>query len=719
MAIQGSPTLGSVSEGGWSDTGLIFHPLSSSPYIPPTNAEEDSTREANEGEKLASKRTSEVWDHSFYSRHKITTNSKGQNAGGTGNARTHLIKHHNRQIQTQNEKRIKGYQHTIDMAQFRAQSDAANHKRRRLDTRDGHDDGKYQGYELDPAVLEQLYVAWITTYLLDILIKQSTHIFLVQQIPFVDGQFELLRVKKRGFRKKYKKLSRKIHITVDLWTSGNRKSILGIIGHYITREGKLKHSVLAVRELQGAHSGDNQAAVVADVLMNYEIEYKLGFFVGDNAQSNDTLCITLSKWLDLNKSFFWDPTFRRLRCNGHIINLSAQSFLFPNIPDRDNIAALDNQINGQLPKEFNTEQMKVWRKKGPLGKLHNISVYISLSTQRLDAFRMVSGNLRLPRDNSTRWNSWYRMLARALILQDAINTYTLMNRIDLQDDILNDNDWAQLESLIEYLEAYEHGTLACEGRYSTVDTIIPITEFLLEIFEDGRQKHINDPFLGPCCQAGWDKLEKYYNKTSESCAYVGAVVLVPTHKWRFFEKGVVWKNDWVEDAQTAVQKVWEEEYKQLDCPSLVSPPQSQQSEKKKENRFKSWSRQHIKVPEVIDEYKRYYKEPVMEMDPDEVFNPIEWWQESTKQKMYPNLSKMALDLLLIPAMSAEVERLFSSCKITITERRNRIGIDAVEAIECLKSWLRENNVAWVDEDWIDRWVTEVEAETQKQKSSEV
>ena len=52
---------------------------------------------------------------------------------------------------------------------------------------------------------------------------------------------------------------------------------------------------------------------------------------------------------------------------------------------------------------------------------------------------------------------------------------------------------------------------------------------------------------------------------------------------------------------------------------------------------------------------------------------------------------------------------------TITDRRNRIGIDAVEAIECLKSWLRENNVAWVDEEWIDRWVAEVEAETQKGK----
>lgn len=44
---------------------------------------------------------------------------------------------------------------------------------------------------------------------------------------------------------------------------------------------------------------------------------------------------------------------------------------------------------------------------------------------------------------------------------------------------------------------------------------------------------------------------------------------------------------------------------------------------------------------------------------------------------------MALDFLSIPAMSAEVERVFSSCKITITDHRNRTGIKSFKAIECL------------------------------------
>ena len=74
-----------------------------------------------------------------------------------------------------------------------------------------------------------------------------------------------------------------------------------------------------------------------------------------------------------------------------------------------------------------------------------------------------------------------------------------------------------------------------------------------------------------------------------------------------------------------------------------------------------------------------------------------WWLEDTQQTLYPNLSKMALDLLSIPAMSAEPERLFSDTKITLQDRRNRLGIGIIEAIECIKSWSKTHRVAWVDD----------------------
>lgn len=95
---------------------------------------------------------------------------------------------------------------------------------------------------------------------------------------------------------------------------------------------------------------------------------------------------------------------------------------------------------------------------------------------------------------------------------------------------------------------------------------------------------------------------------------------------------------------------------------------------------------------IQDEYTQYVNSLVVVG----IKDPRAWWLEPTQRRIYPNLSKLALDLLSIPAMSAEVERLFSSCKISITDRRNQIGIDSVEAIECLKSWMRKNNINFVD-----------------------
>ena len=48
---------------------------------------------------------------------------------------------------------------------------------------------------------------------------------------------------------------------------------------------------------------------------------------------------------------------------------------------------------------------------------------------------------------------------------------------------------------------------------------------------------------------------------------------------------------------------------------------------------------------------------------------------------------MALNILSIPAMSADPERLFLGAKITISDCQNQLGIIMIQALECLKSQL--------------------------------
>jgi hAT family C-terminal dimerisation region len=49
---------------------------------------------------------------------------------------------------------------------------------------------------------------------------------------------------------------------------------------------------------------------------------------------------------------------------------------------------------------------------------------------------------------------------------------------------------------------------------------------------------------------------------------------------------------------------------------------------------------------------------------------------------------MAFNILLIPAMSAETERIFSSTKLTISPQRNRLEEDIIKATECLNRWYK-------------------------------
>ncbi|RPA71593.1 hypothetical protein BJ508DRAFT_192812, partial [Ascobolus immersus RN42] len=50
------------------------------------------------------------------------------------------------------------------------------------------------------------------------------------------------------------------------------------------------------------------------------------------------------------------------------------------------------------------------------------------------------------------------------------------------------------------------------------------------------------------------------------------------------------------------------------------------------------------------------------------------------------LAIMALDCCSAPPMSDEPERVFSGAAQLITNRRNRLDVETINHMECLKSW---------------------------------
>ena len=57
---------------------------------------------------------------------------------------------------------------------------------------------------------------------------------------------------------------------------------------------------------------------------------------------------------------------------------------------------------------------------------------------------------------------------------------------------------------------------------------------------------------------------------------------------------------------------------------------------------------------------------------------------------------MALNILSIPSMSAELERVFSSTRRQITFDRSQLNGSSIGRVECLKSWIK-NNIEPIEE----------------------
>jgi hypothetical protein len=83
-----------------------------------------------------------------------------------------------------------------------------------------------------------------------------------------------------------------------------------------------------------------------------------------------------------------------------------------------------------------------------------------------------------------------------------------------------------------------------------------------------------------------------------------------------------------------------------------------------------------------DETKRFFESTTE----DYKVEPDKWWL--INRESYQNLSRMAFDLLAIPATSVPSEEVFSKAGDLITKRRNRLNKKTIRILMLLESWLK-------------------------------
>jgi hypothetical protein len=87
-----------------------------------------------------------------------------------------------------------------------------------------------------------------------------------------------------------------------------------------------------------------------------------------------------------------------------------------------------------------------------------------------------------------------------------------------------------------------------------------------------------------------------------------------------------------------------------------------------------------------DEYEQWKRIPAITEDDPNSYNLLLYWQLQLQQ--YSTLSKFAIDTLTIPASVADCERMFSELGDMLGTRRQRMKVEWITALQCLKSWRR-------------------------------
>jgi hypothetical protein len=466
----------------------------------------------------------------------------------------------------------------------------------------------------------------------------------------------------------------RINISFDAWTSRKFTSLLGLTVHFLDDEGKFCTFLLGLPKIEG-HSGENLADRVSEIIHEYGLEDRIGYFVTDNAESNDT-CLE-----DLGTEFGFNKQHRRLRCCGHIINLVARSILFGTDAD-----AFEEDC--QADKEVQDE-IKLWRSKGPIGKLHNIVHWVQRFGQRMEKLHKLQlientalnledkTTYNVITDNATRWNSSEAMMERGYQLRNALDSMVQAEATEwnqyvtrrtqngtkpmpkksrkkpaIVDDKMSAEDWSVISEYLAILKPLKIATKRLEGRpkegelglascrrslnlylhvlgkFGAIWEVLLTMEWLLKHLEESKVQHERDeePYLRIGC-----------NLPVEQDAIPEQLTLTR-------------KTTDLDDFMASIRK-------------LSTQPAPSPSARR-------------------DEYAEWRATT----DPGDclVDDPIQYWL--ARRRQYPRLSRMAIDLFSIPAMSSEPERIFSLAGQMVTAQRGRLQADIIGAAQCISSW---------------------------------
>jgi hypothetical protein len=343
----------------------------------------------------------------------------------------------------------------------------------------------------------------------------------------------------------------------------------------------------------------------------------------------------------------------------------------------------------------------------------------------------------------TRWNSYFDTFVRATELYGPLDSYieqklreysasttttrrrrtrdpavaAIPPRLFVREKGLSGRDWATINEYIKLLEPFAEATRLLEGRgkhgrHGAIWEVLITFEWLLdqlEALKDRlREVDYNNPdapedHLVANVNLAHAKLCEYYAKFDNAPVYYAATVLHPHYKhhlealWKVpdtynsVRDGPHYRDRWLVDNHRAFLRMWQDRKdKATIAAGTPSPPakRSRAGLSASRSAFLQSSIelavQRVEHDLKEDEYEVWKRQPTLPEDHQLAIDPIRYWQLQASQ--YPQLSKLAIDVMTIPAAAADCERTFSELGDLLGTRRLHMKPELLAALQSIKSW---------------------------------
>jgi hypothetical protein len=166
------------------------------------------------------------------------------------------------------------------------------------------------------------------------------------------------------------------------------------------------------------------------------------------------------------------------------------------------------------------------------------------------------------------------------------------------------------------------------------------------------------------------------------------LILNPGNRKRYIE--VHWPKKWAKPILASVKALWEKYREEAAIPLPSHTPFSYDNPSQDIPEMDPFDKIALSLrtvarPASEDEYEDYNSQD--SYDPGKR-GALAWWCQDTQRQRWPRLSLMAIDILSIPPMSDEPERVFSGGRRTVAWDRAQMEAETIEMRECLKHWKR-------------------------------